>query len=87
MTRGGLVSAGSHLVWICGHYPGGALDRPSWLEVTRELRKLGWQVTLIAAGPNGRKWPEGVEVLCIEKPPIYLIGQLVFHLRILRFQN
>jgi len=53
------------------------------LETTRELRELGWSVTLVAAGPAGHQSIRGVEVLCIPKPRVYLLRQVVFHIRLL----
>ena len=74
----------AHLVWI---YPGSLaddLDAATWLDTTAELRRLGWQVTLIAVGPAGQQRVRGVEVLCVPKPEIYLVRQCVYHIRLLR---
>jgi glycosyltransferase involved in cell wall biosynthesis len=73
-----------HLLWV---YPGSlteALDSATWLEPTRELRRMGWHVTLVAVGPAGSRVIQGVEVLFVPRPHIYLIRQLVYHARILR---
>jgi glycosyltransferase involved in cell wall biosynthesis len=73
------------LVWI---YPGDlniALDATTWLATTRELRNLGWYVTLIAAGQAGQGYVQGVEVHCIAGPQVYLVRQLVFHARLLSY--
>jgi glycosyltransferase involved in cell wall biosynthesis len=71
-----------HLLWV---YPGAlahALDAATWIETTRELRQLGWRVTLVAAGPNGYQQIRGIEVLCISRPEIYFLRQVVFHGRL-----
>lgn len=78
------TSRASHLFWV---YPGSladALDSATWLDTTRELRQLGWRVTLAAAGPAGRQLVRGVQVFCIAKPEVYLFGQVLFHMRLLR---
>jgi glycosyltransferase involved in cell wall biosynthesis len=55
------------------------------LEPTRELRKLGWKVTLLAPGqPEGKQLIRGVEAYCIPMPRSYLLGQVVYHLKVLR---
>jgi hypothetical protein len=61
------------------------LHAATWLDTTHELREMGWRVTLIAAGPAGHQCVRGVEVRCIPKPQLYLIGQVAFHARLLRF--
>ena len=73
-----------HLVWVYAGSLVHALDAATWLDTTRELRQLGWRVTLVAAGPSGQPCVRGVEVLCIPRPEIYLLRQFVFHGRLLR---
>ncbi len=74
-----------HLVWVCHASLASKLDAATWLQITKELRKLGWNVTLIAAGPNGKHTVGGVEVLGFAVPNVYLIRYLVFHARLLAF--
>jgi glycosyltransferase involved in cell wall biosynthesis len=71
------------LVWVYTESPTDSLSAATWLETTRELRQLGWRVTLIAVGPAGQQCIRGVEVLCIPKPQVYLLRQVVFHIRLL----
>jgi glycosyltransferase involved in cell wall biosynthesis len=59
------------------------MDAATWLETTKELRMLGWRVTLIAAGPSGPQQCRGVEVHGISRTGIYFIWQFSFHLRLL----
>lgn len=61
------------------------LDSVTWLDTTRELRQLGMEVTLLAAGPPGPDNYRGIEVLNIERPDTYLIGRVLFHLRLLGY--
>lgn len=61
------------------------LDSVTWLDTTRELRQLGMDVTLLAAGPPGPFFYRDIEVFNIERPETYLIGRVLFHLRLLRF--
>jgi len=72
-----------HLMWVYTESPAVALDAGTWLETTRELRKLGWRVTLIGAGPAGKHLIRGVEVLCIPMMPIYFFRQALFHLKVI----
>ncbi len=62
-----------------------ALDAATWLDTTNELRKLGWRVTLVAAGASGQRCIGGTNVFCIPRPEKYLVGLLVFHIRFLQF--
>ena len=62
------------------------LDSVTWLDTTRELRRLGMDVTLLAAGqPAGRHSYHGIEVVNIPRPEIYFVSRLVFHLRVLLY--
>jgi glycosyltransferase involved in cell wall biosynthesis len=72
-----------HLVWIYSDRLSDKLDSATWVETTRELRKLGWRVTLIAAGPAGRHTLQGVEVHGIAMPGIFFARQAAFHLKVL----
>jgi glycosyltransferase involved in cell wall biosynthesis len=83
MNRDHRRSALPHLVWVFGASPR-KLDAATWLETTRELRQLGWRVTLVAAGARGHQYIEGVDVLCLPMPHVFLLSQVVFHLELLR---
>lgn len=61
------------------------LDSATWIDTTRELRRQGVDVTLITIGPAGKHSCQGVEVLNIPRPSIYLLGQVLFHLNVLRY--
>lgn len=79
------TSVSPHIVWV---YPGtlaNVLDAATWLETTRALRQFGWRVTLVVAGPANQHYVRGVEVLCLPRPDMYLLRQLVFHGRLLWF--
>lgn len=79
------VSRHPHLVWISTISPTRSLDSATWLDTTRELRRLGWDVTLICREEGGRQTVRGVEVLNLGRSQIYLFGQLLFHLRAMLF--
>jgi glycosyltransferase involved in cell wall biosynthesis len=71
-----------HLIWV---YPGRLsenLDAATWLTTTRELRKMGWRVTLLHVGPRGEQVIRGVRVQGIPRPEVYFIRQVVWHLRV-----
>lgn len=61
------------------------LDSATWVDTTRELRRQGVDVTLITIGPAGKQSYRGVEVLNIPRPKVYLLGQVLFHLGLLRY--
>jgi glycosyltransferase involved in cell wall biosynthesis len=73
------------IVWVHTDSLQGSLDAVTWLETTRELRSLGWQTTLISAGPSRLKSIQGIPVHLIPKPDIYLLRQVIFHARVLLF--
>jgi glycosyltransferase involved in cell wall biosynthesis len=61
------------------------LDSATWIDTTRELRRQDVDVTLITVGPAGKHAYRGVEVLNVPRPAIYLLGQVLFHLNVLRY--
>lgn len=71
------------LVWVYAGSLAEKLDAATWLETTRELRRIGWQVTLMNVGKSGRQLIRGVEVLSVPMPKIYLVRQLVYHVQVL----
>ena len=73
------------LAWVSTTAPAASLDSATWLDTTRELLRLGWRVALIGKGAAGWREFRGVEVLCLPHPPLYFLGQWVFHLHVLRF--
>jgi len=73
------------LVWIYPAYIYGSYNNAPRLEVTRELRKLGWKVDLIESGPNGKHLIQGVEVLSFSGPDIYLVRHMIFNFRVIRY--
>lgn len=73
------------VVWVSNKSLASALDAATWLETTRELSELGWPITLVAEGPSGHHTLHGVPVYCLAKPRAYGFGNLVFHLRVLRY--
>jgi len=70
-----------HLYWIVYDDFTQKLSSASRLEITRELREMGWKVTLVSIGMDGSRVIEEVENYCISAPTLYLIGQIVFHLK------
>lgn len=75
----------AHVVWVYTQSLAERLDAATWLETTRELRGMGWEVTLVTADRPGTTEVEGVAVLPMHKPPVYLLGQAAFHARVLRW--
>lgn len=73
-----------HLVWIFSAQIAERLDSATWLDTTEELRRRGWRVTLMAMGPAGVQNVRGIEVYCLPRRDIYLLGHLLFHLDVIR---
>lgn len=71
-----------HLIWVYNAPVAATLAATSRLAVTDGLRKVGWRVTLVAEGAGGQRSVRGIEVLCIPKPGVYLLGYCLFHLRL-----
>lgn len=68
-----------HLFWIYPEKFEETLDSATWLETTAVLRELGWKVSLVGVGDEPEKIIRGVPVMNIQKPDVYLIGQVIFH--------
>lgn len=90
------VSGRPHLLWVYTESPETALDAATWLETTRELRALGWHVTLATptvplstelSSPNGtaeERRVRDVTVTYVPRPDLYFFGQILFHWKLLR---
>jgi len=76
---------GPRLLWIYSGNLTSALDRATWIETTLELRNLGWQVTLLTAGRGGVENINRVQVQTIRYFRIYLLGQVLYHLLVIKF--
>jgi glycosyltransferase involved in cell wall biosynthesis len=72
------------LLWVAG---GGTLDKSldsaTWLNTSKELSQLGWQVTLVAIGRAKEESFHGVQIIRIPRPEIYLLRQIIFHIQVL----
>lgn len=79
------VDASPHLVWVFTDNLADVLGAATYLETTRELRQLGWRVTLISPGQNGMQQIRGVDVLGFTEPKVYFFRQLIFHGKLFRF--
>ncbi len=75
---------GRRLTWVYPDALGRAMDAGTWLNTTRELRRAGWDVKLISAGPSGSGLIRGLEVFGISRPNIPVLRQVVYHLRVIR---
>lgn len=73
------------LVWIFPAHIHRAYNNAPRLQVTKEMRDLGWKVDLIESGPNGRHVIDGVEVLTFAGVDVYFLRHLVFNARVLRY--
>jgi glycosyltransferase involved in cell wall biosynthesis len=73
------------LLWISPGRLEAALDASTWLETTRELRNLGWNMMLLESGKSGKHQINGVEVHSISNPDVYILRQVIYHLKIVFF--
>ena len=72
------------LIWVYSDSLDNDLDAATWLETTKYLRRMGWHVNLIHAGPPDLTSVNGVPVTSIPKPDVYLVKQVIFHMNVLR---
>ena len=72
-----------HIMWVCMKPLAQTLDSATWLATTQSLRELGVRVDLIAVGPTGQREIDGVEVICLSRPDVYVLRQLVFHTKVI----
>ena len=80
------VTGQPSLVWVYPDSLSERLDSATWIETTRELYRLGWTVTLLTRDPApGRQTIRGVEVFSLKSRDIYLLGQLLFHLKVISY--
>ena len=73
------------LVWVIPHSLNDTLYATARFEPARELQKLGWQVTLVAAGPRRQETMLGFTVQYFPMPDVYFLRQLLFHLAVIRY--
>lgn len=71
-----------YLVWVSAVNPATTLDAATWLETTKHLRTLGWQVTLLCEGTRGERCVRRILVYCLPRPQLYFLGQALYHLNI-----
>jgi glycosyltransferase involved in cell wall biosynthesis len=73
------------LLWITENDIRTSFNMAPRLEVTREMRKLGWKVDLVACGPEGKHEVQGVEVMCFPRQDVFLLSSILFHLLIVHY--
>lgn len=69
------------IIWVHPGFLFRELSAATYLDTTHELREQGCNVTLITPGPAGTQQIRGVDVLCLSRPDIFFIRQMVFHLK------
>jgi len=75
----------AHIIWVYSAPILTSLDSATWIRTTDELCSRGWRVTLVGEGPTGTHTLNGVPVHCFARPTIYLLGPMLFHLKVLGF--
>lgn len=71
------------LLWVYDVSLAGMLPRATWLETAAGLCDLDWQVTLVAVDVPWDELDERISVICLPRPRVYILGHLLFHLRLL----
>lgn len=73
------------LFWIYPQVLESGLHMTPKIEMTRQLRRMGWQVILVTAKPTRQNHLHAVDidVIHLPRPQVYFLGQIVFHLRLL----
>jgi glycosyltransferase involved in cell wall biosynthesis len=84
MDANTLSNTNLHLVWVYSGNLVEKMDAATFLVPTQVLRHSGWNVTLIAAGDPDQKLVRGVEIAHIYRQDIYLLRQIIFHLRVIK---
>lgn len=74
-----------HLIWVTPNDLRTALDAATFLDTADEMRKLGWQVSLLCGVSSSETQIRDIEVTPIPSPDIYFLGQHIFHQRALQF--
>lgn len=74
-----------NLIWISTIDPEKTLDLSTWVETSRELGHLGWNVTLLGRGRDVVHQVNGVSVTCFSTPKIYLIGHLFYLVKVVLY--
>lgn len=74
-----------HLVWLFPGYLAAHMSSTVVLTMTENLRRMGWKVSPVTAGSPEQSCIDGVEVVTIRTPNIYMLRQIIFHLRFIRF--
>ncbi len=74
-----------HLVWLFPGYLAAHMSSTVVLTMTENLRKMGWKVSPVTAGPPEQKQIDGVDVVSLQTPDIYLLRQIIFHLKFIKF--
>ncbi len=74
-----------HLVWVYSGSLDRVFDSATWLEPTRELRRLGWRVSLIAFGRRGVNTVQGVEIYGLPTIENYFLRHFIFHLQLILY--
>jgi glycosyltransferase involved in cell wall biosynthesis len=74
-----------HLIWVSPNDLLTALDAATFLDTADEMRKLGWQVSLLCGVEQDTKQVRGIDVTPIPSPDIYFLGQHLFHQRAIRY--
>ncbi len=74
------------LIWIADNDLSQSLHAATWLETTKTLREYGWTVHLVSHNETeGERAVRGTAVRFFSKPNIFMIQQMVYHLKILRW--
>jgi glycosyltransferase involved in cell wall biosynthesis len=75
------------IVWISDSDLSNTLHASTWLETTRHLRQMGWEVCLVASSDHeeGPANLNGVDVLFFKRPSLFFVKQLHYHFKVFQW--
>ena len=85
MSDSNFVLQSNRLIWIIPHTLNSTLYATARIEPAKVLSQLGWNVTLVAAEAEEPTTISGLQIRTLPLPAIYMLGQILFHLRVLLF--
>ncbi len=87
MTDGTAAPVKLRFAWVYPDSLAEKLNSAPTLNMTREMRLLGWQVDLLVGAPDhsGPFMIQDVEAYAIHRPNRFLVRQLIYHIHALKY--
>lgn len=82
----GVANSQRKLIWAAVIDPVTTMDAATWVDTSRELEQMGWDVALLGVGDTDTvKTVRGTDVHCFSTPDVYFVRKLLFHAKVVRF--